>query len=93
MKSKFFTVSQACDSCANINECKQKSELQQELCKMDIIRGGYGDWNRVIDLVLTQDAAQVIVDVIGYYLDRNTEDFVRLPVLQEIRDKLRVEMR
>lgn len=93
MKSKFFTVSQACNSCANAEECRQRSDLEQELCQMDIIRGGYGDWNKVIDLVLTKETAKILVDVIEDYISNHKDDSIRYPVLQSIRARLRFKMR
>jgi hypothetical protein len=37
-------VSQACKTCANTIECNQKPSIEQELCKIEIIKGGYGNW-------------------------------------------------
>lgn len=93
MKSKFFTVSQACDSCANVEECRQRSDLEQEFCKMDIIQGGYGDWNKAIDLLLAKDTAQILVDVVEDYIKNHKDDQVRYPALQAIRAKLRYKMK
>lgn len=54
MRNHFFTVSQACKNCANAFECSHKSSMEQELCKIEIMHGGYGNWEKKIDLNITQ---------------------------------------
>lgn len=91
--SHFMNLHQACSTCANAYECKRGSDLEQEICKDNIIRGGYGNWNKAIELLLTKESSEILIDVIDDYINEHKDDLIRISVLETITSSLKIKTR